>query len=465
MTSELSSEIAARLRELPRVDDVVEQLGEEHPHATRLDAARGAIDLVRARIRRGGDAASVAEVVRLAAENLERSSHALIQTVINATGVLIHTNLGRVPLGERQLQQVHDVAASFTNLEYDLDEGRRGDRYGHTTEMLESLTGAEAAIVVNNNAAAVLLVLSSLCAGREVAISRGELVEIGGEFRIPDVMNVSQVRLVEVGTTNRTHIADYERAIRPQTAALMKVHASNYRIVGFTKSVPRRDLARLARGRGVLLIEDLGSGLLVTEDSAPWLRVESPLSDAIAEGADVVTFSGDKLLGGPQAGIIVGRGEVIDRIKKNPLLRALRVDKMTLAALQSTLQAYLDGSWRELPFWRMVLEPADSVARRAHLLIDQLATQAPVVAKLEVVPSAAVAGGGSTPGEEIPSWAVSVVHPERSAGDLHAALRRGRPPVVGRIEDDRLLLDMRAVADAQVAAMVDRLAPLVGETP
>ena len=387
MSSEPTAEIAARLRELPRVDEVVEHLRGEHLQATRVDAARAAIDHVRARIRAGGDGTSLDEVVEIATARLQRAARALIQTVINATGVLIHTNLGRVPLGDKQVAEVQNVVTSYTNLEYDLHEGHRGDRYGHAVGMLAHLTGAEDAVIVNNNAAAVMLVLSSLCGDREVVISRGELVEIGGEFRIPDVMNISRARLVEVGTTNRTHLADYERAIRPETAALMKVHASNYKIVGFTKAVERRELVRLARGRGVLMLEDLGSGLVVEDDALVWAHGEPSVRSSLADGVDVVTFSGDKLFGGPQAGIIVGRAELIGRIKRDPLLRALRVDKMTLAALQATLETYLDGAWRELPFWRMATEAAEAVEQRARAVIHEVEAHVSVLAKLEVVPS------------------------------------------------------------------------------
>jgi L-seryl-tRNA(Ser) seleniumtransferase len=396
----------------------------------------------------------------MAREWLRRHRRGLIQRVINATGVLIHTNLGRVPLGEGQLRRIEEVAASYTNLEYDLHEGRRGDRYGHAASLVTQLTGAEDALVVNNNAAAVLLVLSSLCADRDVVISRGELVEIGGEFRIPDVMSISKARLIEVGTTNRTHLSDYERAISPTTAALMKVHASNYKIVGFVASVNHDELARLARGRGVLFIEDLGSGLLTIDEATAWASAEPTPRRSIREGADIVTFSGDKLLGGPQAGIIAGRRDLVEKVKKNPLLRAMRVDKMTLAALQATLEAYLDDAWRRLPLWTMALADVGGLEARAHRIIDQIRSRAEVVAKLEVVPTTSMTGGGSLPEEGIPSWAISVTHPERSASSLHASLRHGDPPIVARIEDDRLLLDLRTVSPDSDTTVAMRLADL-----
>jgi L-seryl-tRNA(Ser) seleniumtransferase len=450
-------EVVARLRELPAVDEVIARLREDVPHPVRAEAAREAIAAERERLIGGAEPRRVAGIVSDASDRLERAERKLMRPVINATGVLIHTNLGRVPLGERQLAKVDEIAREYMNLEYELERGTRGDRYSHAAAMLTRVTGAEAALVVNNNAAAVLLVLSTLCGAREVIISRGELIEIGGEFRVPDVMAASGARLVEVGTTNRTHLGDYERAITTETAALMKVHTSNYKVVGFATTVDRLALGKLARGRGVLFIEDLGSGLVGDVEAVEWARSEPPVSRSIESGADVVTFSGDKLLGGPQAGIIAGRRELIERIKKNPLLRAMRVDKMTLAALQATLETYLDGTWRELPFWRMALTDAAAIETRVRAILQEIESKVNVVAKLEAVPTVAVPGGGSLPGEGISSWAISIAHPERSATDLHAALRQGQFPLVARIEDDRVLLDLRTVdpdADGTVAMLV-----------
>jgi L-seryl-tRNA(Ser) seleniumtransferase len=305
-------------------------------------------------------------------------------------------------------------------------------------------------------------VLAALCGGRDVVISRGELIEIGGEFRIPDVLSESGARLVEVGTTNRTHLADYERAIGPDTAAILKVHPSNYRVVGFTATVEGRELARLARGRGVLFLHDLGSGLLdlppETSAEASWLAAEPPVSLALADGADIVTFSGDKLLGGPQCGVILGRAELLARLSGHPLLRALRVDKMTLAALEATVRAYLHGRGYELPMWRMALATGEELQGRARSLAAALTdTLAESGVKAEAVPSRALAGGGSLPGTDVPSWAVAVSHPERSAAEIERALRRAEPPVIGRIEDDLLLLDLRTVDpanDQRVAELV-----------
>jgi L-seryl-tRNA(Ser) seleniumtransferase len=451
-----------RLRSLPGVDRVMEAIESSVPRARAGAAARRAIDEARAAIRAGAEGGGFDSVVERARSILGEEGRAELGRVINATGVMIHTNLGRVPLGRAQLDAVAEIAGGYSNLEYDVEAGRRGDRYSHASRLLCNVTGAEAALVVNNNAAAVLLVLAALCGGRDVVISRGELIEIGGEFRIPDVLSESGARLIEVGTTNRTHLADYERAIGPHTAAILKVHPSNYRVVGFTATVEGRELARLARGRGVLFLHDLGSGLLdlppETSAEASWLAAEPPVSLALADGADIVTFSGDKLLGGPQCGVILGRAELLARLSGHPLLRALRVDKMTLAALEATVRAYLYGRGYELPMWRMALATGEELEGRARSLAAALTdTLAESGVKAEAVPSRALAGGGSLPGTDVPSWAVAVSHPEKSAAEIERALRRAEPPVIGRIEDDLLLLDLRTVDpanDQRVAELV-----------
>jgi L-seryl-tRNA(Ser) seleniumtransferase len=431
-----------RLRALPGVDRVVNALGSEAPAPLIASAARRAVDDARARALRGETVPDFDDIVASARTILSEPDAALLRPVINATGVLIHTNLGRVPLGDRQLDAVRAIAGGYSDLEYDLRLGGRGSRYAHARALIMALTGADSALVVNNNAAAVLLVLSALCAGREVIVSRGELIEIGGEFRMPDVMSASGARLKEVGTTNRTHLTDYERAITPDTSAIMKVHPSNYRMVGFTAEVHGRELARLARGRGVLFINDLGSGLVVDND-IPSLRSEPLAANAVADGADVITFSGDKLLGGPQAGIVAGRADLITKLSKHPLMRALRVDKMTLAALEATLTAYLNDEAGELPLWRMLAASSDELRARAQS-IAEVAIDAD--AKAEVVPVESVTGGGSAPGTGLPSWAVAISHPERGPDEIDSALRAGSPPVICRIENDIVLLDMRTVA-------------------
>ena len=450
-------EVNARLRSLPSVDRVMALLADVRP-GTAASAARRAVAAARERVEAGADAPPVEDVAAAAARLLDDDRLRALVPVVNATGVLIHTNLGRVPLGRVQLEAVAAVAAGYSNLEYDVIAGRRGNRYAHARAAIAELTGAEDALVVNNCAAAVLLCLTALCGGREVLISRGELIEIGGEFRIPEVMAASGAELVEVGTTNRTHLSDYERAIGPRTAAILKVHPSNYRVVGYTASVAGRSLARLARGRGVAFVHDLGSGLV---DEGPWGGHDEPVvSLAVADGADLVTFSGDKLLGGPQAGVIAGRAALVARLSQHPLLRALRVDKMTLAALQATLALHLEGRREEIPLWRSANVAATELEGRARAIVDLVEGRVPG-AKVEAVASRALPGGGSLPGAELGSWAVGVRAEERGPDAVAAALRRRPLPIVGRIEDDVVLLDLRAVepghdsliAEALVAAL------------
>ena len=448
------------LRSLPAVDIVIRELGEARAPALVTAAARAAIAGARARVLEGAPAPSLDEVVEEARSAMDGHERALLQPVINATGVLIHTNLGRVPLGDRQMDAVAAVARGYSNLEYDLDTGRRGSRHTHAARLLTALSGAEAALVVNNNAAAVLVVLASLCAGREVIISRGELVEIGGEFRIPDVLGASGAGLVEVGTTNRTHLADYERAITQQSGAILKVHPSNYRVVGFTAAVPGRDLARLAVARRLVFVHDLGSGYVGSAPELDWARREPTIAGALEDGADIVTFSGDKLLGGPQAGIVLGRAPLVEKIARHPLMRAIRPDKMTLAALEATLAVYLEGELEALPLWRMAAT-ADLEERSRGLAAAVLGGRAGAV-KVEAVALASVAGGGSLPGSELPSWGVAIVHPERSPDEIAGALRRGEPPVIGRIDDDRVLLDLRTVDPAHDGLLVTLVGAVLG---
>jgi L-seryl-tRNA(Ser) seleniumtransferase len=434
-----------KLRALPSVDRVVTELSSPEPPAVVAAAARNAIDEARAVIRNGDPAPSFETIMQTAEETLRERKARRLTKVINATGVLLHTNLGRAPLGEAQLRSVETIGGGYSNLEFDLTSGRRGSRYQHAVSLIKEVSGADDALVVNNNAAAVLLALAGLCAGREVIISRGELVEIGGEFRIPQVMAAAGVDLIEIGTTNRTHLVDYERAITERTAAIFKVHPSNYRVVGFASSVSAAELARLARGRGVLFLHDLGSGLLDRITEAPWAAEEPTVSASLSEGADLVTFSGDKLLGGPQAGVIAGRTDLIGILSKQPLLRALRVDKMTLAALEATLLAYSRGELTSLPLWKMALEDEAVLETRARALTAALKRALPPEVKVEVTRTEAVAGGGSSPGAEIVSWGIVIHHPERTASEIERRLRSGTPPVIARVADDRLLLDVRTV--------------------
>ncbi|MEA2461366.1 MAG: L-seryl-tRNA(Ser) seleniumtransferase [Actinomycetota bacterium] len=443
-----------RFRSLPSVDVVLVRVVGDAPHAVAAAAARVAIDQARREIREGRAAPGTDWIVARARALLADRERSRLTKVINATGVLLHTNLGRAPMGEKQMDAVARVATGYSNLEFDLISGKRGSRYAHTTLAITEVTGAEAALVVNNNAAAVLLMLAGLCSGREAIISRGELVEIGGEFRIPDVMAAAGVDLVEVGTTNRTNIGDYERAISPRTAAILKVHPSNYRVVGFASSVAAQELARLARGRGVMFLHDLGSGLIESPRGAAWSHAEPTVRGALEDGADLITFSGDKLLGGPQAGIIAGRRDLIEGLMRHPLLRALRVDKMRLAALDATLRAHAAGTPEELPLWKMALTSVDELEARARNMAARLTARLDDDFKVEPVPSEALLGGGSTPGEEIPSWSLAITHGKRTVAELERLLRAASPPVIPRVQDERLMLDLRTVQPADDEALI-----------
>jgi L-seryl-tRNA(Ser) seleniumtransferase len=424
------------LRELPSVDRLlanaeIAAATERHGRQLVLAVARAALARAREEISAGFEPGDI--LARVLYE-LEAAARPNLRRVLNATGVVVHTNLGRAPLGEAALERVRAVARGYSNLEYDLEAGARGSRQDHVAALLRELTGAEAALVVNNNAAAVLLALAALAEGKEVIVSRGELVEIGDGFRIPDVLARSGARLVEVGTTNRTRVSDFERAISERTAALLRVHQSNFRIVGFTEQPRTRDLARLAERHGLVLVDDLGSGALVEVGDEPTAQA------SLAEGAHVITFSGDKLLGGPQAGIAVGRAELVERMRRHPLHRALRADKLTLAALEGTLAVYRAGG-RDLPVLQMLDEPSEAVRARAERLAS--ATRG------TVEETVARSGGGALPLAEIPSFACALEH------DLAEPLRRGEPSVVGIVRDDRLLLDCRTLTDAEVEEVAE----------
>jgi L-seryl-tRNA(Ser) seleniumtransferase len=393
-------------------------------------------------------------------EEIARQVNPHLRRAINATGVVIHTNLGRSPLSEQALQNLVEVARGYSNLEYDLAKGQRGDRSAHVEETLLRLSGAEGGggLVVNNNAAAVLLALNTLAAGREVICSRGELVEIGGAFRIPDVMARSGAILREVGTTNRTHARDYEEAIGSNTALLLKVHTSNYRVVGFTAEVTVEELVQLGKRYDLPVMNDLGSGCFL-DLSSYGIEKEPTAQEAIQTGADVVTFSGDKLLGGPQAGIILGKRELIERIKANPLHRALRIDKLTLAALESTLIAYLSEgeAIREIPCLRMLTMPLEELRNRARRL-QRLIKQETDKTSLEMIREQSQVGGGALPLQAVPTWALAVKPLKGTVEALEAELRRLEPPIVGRIFDDRLILDLRTIEEAEFRTIANRMA-------
>ena len=439
----------------PRLIPSIEQL-RQRPVVQRLEARYGRETTVQGlrdeaaalRQRLANDTAEVRDAAD-AAERIEaglasRLAAALspsLRSVINATGVIVHTNLGRAPLGRTAIDRVAALAGGYTNLEYDLSEGRRGSRAVHASTLVTRLTGAEAAVVVNNNAAAVLLTLTALAAGREVIISRGELVEIGGGFRVPDVLRQSGAILREVGTTNRTRAADYAAAIGDRTAILLRVHPSNFRIEGFTERPSLAEIVRVGEGPRIPVVEDLGSGCLKAVNG---IEGEPTVGESIAAGVAVCTFSGDKLLGGPQAGVIAGRRAELDRIRTHPLMRALRVDKLAYAALEATLHEHAAGRAGEaVPVVRMIEEPVARLEARAAALRARLADMRGLT--VSVAATDATVGGGSTPGVTLPSRALVIEVEGRSAAALAAVLRAGPPPVVGRIADDRLLLDLRTV--------------------
>ena len=416
-----------RLRDLPSVDELARQ--SDDPLA--VEAARQVVARARERIQAGDDPGDLA--AQLQAE-LSTARAPRLCRVINATGVIVHTNLGRAPLAEAALERVREIGRGYSNLEYDVAAGGRGSRQDHVAGILRRLTGAEAALVVNNNAAAVMLALAALAEGREVLVSRGELIEIGDGFRIPDVLERSGARLREVGTTNRTRAADYETAIGPETAVLLRVHQSNFRVVGFTAQPSLRELGDVARSHGLSLVDDLGSGALINIGDEPTARA------SLAAGADLVCFSGDKLLGGPQAGIIVGRADLVEKLRRHPLQRALRADKLTLAALEGTLTLAIDAP-DEIPVLRMLREPPQAVrARAAHL------------AKLvsgDVEETVARAGGGSLQLTELQSFACAVEE------ELSVKLRGGNPPVIAVVRDGRTLLDCRTLTDDEAEEVAE----------
>jgi L-seryl-tRNA(Ser) seleniumtransferase len=416
-----------RLRDLPSVDE----LARESDDPLAVDAARRVIDLAREEIQAGADPGDLAARLR---EELAEARRPGLQRVLNATGVVVHTNLGRAPLAEEALARVVDAARGYSNLEYDLAEGARGSRQDHVAAILRRLTGAESALVVNNNAGAVLLALAALAEGREVVVSRGELIEIGDGFRIPDVLARSGARLVEVGTTNRTRAADYERAIGPETAVLLRVHQSNFRVVGFEERPRLEEVAAVARRHGLPLVDDLGSGHVSARNKLLLGQEEPTARESLAGGADLVCFSGDKLLGGPQAGIVLGDAELVERLRRHPLQRALRIDKLSLAALEGTLLLHLEAPER-IPVLRTLAQDAAAVRARAERLAAATGG--------EVEETVGRVGGGALPLAELPSFACSL------EDSLAGPLREGEPPVVGVVRDGRLLLDCLTLTDEE----------------
>lgn len=466
----ISAEQSELLRQIPSVDQLLAQprLAELSKRVDRnlvVEVARTVLDDLRARITRQVATAILAEISPIACDpaSLEERITALVERilarsllpVINATGVILHTNLGRAPLPETVVEEFRLAATQYSNLEYDLEAGARGKRDVHTAEMLTRLTGAEAAIVVNNCAAAVLVTLAAFARGGEVIVSRGELIEIGDGFRVPEIMEQSGALLREVGTTNRTRLADYENAINEKTRLLLRVHPSNFKVTGFTDKPSLEELVALSQRTGIPLVEDLGSGCLV--DLSEYGISEPTVRQSIEAGVGIVTFSGDKLLGGPQAGIIAGKKDLIARVRRQPLFRALRVDKLTIAALEATLGAYLRAAWDEIPAMRMIRATPQELKRRAENFIRELRPELPLdEVEIEIVDGASLAGGGSTPAQSLPSKVIRIASVRYSAAKLEQRLRRAPAgiSVIARVEEDRLILDLRTVFPDQEPLLI-----------
>jgi L-seryl-tRNA(Ser) seleniumtransferase len=439
------------LRDLPGIDRLLQSvagsaLRRESGHALAVEALRLEVESARGAVRQGAPLPSEDELIEGARRWLHTRLASTLHPVINATGVILHTNLGRAVVSRDARLAMLAAASGYTSLEVDLERGDRGRREVHCEPLLQQLTGAEAALVVNNNAAAVLLALTALARRRQVVVSRSQLIEIGGGFRIPEVLAQSGAHLVEVGTTNRTHRADFESALGPKTALLLRAHTSNFRLVGFTTVPDLAELVAVGRTAGVAVLDDLGSGALLPTETFG-LGHEPTVQESVQAGAAIVTFSGDKLLGGPQAGVLVGERPLIEKLRKHPLARAVRADKTTLAGLHATLLHYArEEAVEEVPVWRMIALSADEIRRRAESWAAELA---PAV----VIETRSTIGGGSLPGETLPTWALGIE--SEHATRLAAALRRSTPPVIGRIENDRLLLDPRTVFPEQDETLID----------
>lgn len=465
------------LRNLPKVDDVlqipeVSKLMEYNPRMIVVESVRSAIDSLRLQILQGEYSGSPGEIidqtVKKSGELVNSALRPNLRRVINGTGVVLHTNLGRALLSASARAATNAVASSYCNLEMNLETGKRGSRYNPLEDLLVRLTGAEAALVVNNNASAVLLALGTLAKGKEVIVSRGQLVEIGGSFRIPEVMEQSNAILVEVGATNKTHPRDYQRAITKETALLLHVHTSNYRILGFTRETSIEELVEIGKENNLPVMSDLGSGFLV-ELSKYGLPKEPSVQETVAAGADVVTFSGDKLLGGPQAGIIVGKRHYIDMMKLNPLTRAVRIDKFTVAALEATLREYLDteSALHKIPTLRMLTEPREAILKRARSLSRKLKSKLKVPTDIEVISGLSQVGGGSMPTAELPTYILTCVPGNMSVEELAVRLRAVEPAVVARVQEDKYQIDLRTVQTDEIELLAVTLASVIntGRTP
>ncbi len=469
----------ALLRQLPAIGVILEEarikdLAVLCPHSIVVSAASEVVQGIRDRIMRedhqgpaGFDLPTdfdLPMIVDLVCKRVAEKTRPNLRKVVNATGIMLHTNLGRAVLAPAAVKAINEIAGGYSNLELDLATGERGTRYAHIEDLLSRLTGAEAGLVVNNNAAAVLLVLNTLAKGKEVIVSRGQLVEIGGSFRIPDVMAQSGAVLIEIGTTNKTHLRDYEQAVTSETALLLKVHTSNYRIIGFTSEVPASELVKLGRETGIPVYEDLGSGVLV-DFSRYGVAHEPTVHESITAGVDIITCSGDKLFGGPQAGIIIGRRKIIDRLKRNPLLRALRIDKFTLAAMEATLRLYFDEAEavREIPTLNMITATRAELSLRAKQLASGIRKRIGAAAGVEIMQGFSQVGGGALPAEDIPTVLVSLSPSGIPVNELEEKLRQMEPPVLARIQKDRLLFDPRTMLAGDIGLVVSHLAKILGK--
>lgn len=458
-------------KRLPKVDELLENeqiknLIDSYSRKIVLDKIRENLDLLREEIKNGISEDlfedRISNFTKLLSNRLSDSSKHHLVKLVNATGVVIHTNLGRSPITREIMEEIAEVSCGYSNLEYDLDAGKRGSRYSHLVDILQKITGAESAMVVNNNAAAVMLILSTLANGKEVITSRGELIEIGGAFRIPDVCERSGARLKEVGATNKTHLKDYENAITEDTAAFLKVHTSNYRVMGFSESVKASDLLELKKKHGLYIIEDLGSGVLI-DLSKYGLEYEPTVKDAIESGVDVLSFSGDKLLGGPQAGIIVGKKEIIDRLQKNPLTRALRVDKFTISALETVLRYYEDEkiAIKKLPTLRMLTYTKEELLERANKLFDMIKKDLNDYIKVEICEVDSEVGGGSMPLEKLPSYAIALSSDKISTDRIEKQLRNSKVAIILRVIKDRAILDLRTIQDDEFGLVAESIKQMV----
>ena len=470
-----NSEINNLLRSLPGVDRMLEWFKvdpffEEIPRSMQVRTARSVIEVLRTDIRAsssemGPEIISKTSILSRIKKIISDSMQPNLRPVINASGIIIHTNLGRSLMADSALENIQQIAAGYSNLEFDLKAGQRGSRYSSVEGLICEITGAEAALAVNNNAGAVLLCLETIASGKDVIVSRGELVEIGGSFRIPDVMTKSGAILKEVGTTNRTHLRDYENAIHENTGLLLKVHTSNYNVVGFTSGVSLQELVALGKEHGIPVMEDLGSGTFM-DLSEYGLQKEPTVQEAVATGVDVVTFSGDKLLGGPQTGIIAGSKHMLDQVKQNPITRALRIDKLTLAALEATLRLYRDKTTvlDQIPTLRMLTMPANVIETRAAKLMEHLQALADDRLEIQVFEAVSRAGGGSLPMLQLPSRCVAVKIAGVSANRIDSWLRAYQLPIIGRIETDFFMMDVRTIQEKELADIASAFEVLLMQT-